>query len=109
MILAEERLFSHVDKYRRAIMSDKAGSDQNGITVINNVHSLIGSSLIKWVLAIITQKEDGQYYLEDSTYTVKMSFTDIKYVQPDAFFTENCIVLANGVFKNGIFYLHRIE
>jgi hypothetical protein len=38
-----------------------------------------------------------------------MSFTEIKYVQPDAFFTENCIVLANGVFKNGIFYLLRIE
>lgn len=27
MALAEERLFSHSDKYRRAIMSDKSGQD----------------------------------------------------------------------------------
>ena len=29
-------------------------------------------------------------------------------MQPDAFFTENCIVLANGRFENTIFYVMRV-
>lgn len=89
-------------------MSDKSAYDSNGLTVINNVHSLIGSNLRMWVIGIICQREDGQYYIEDSTYTVKLSFSDIEYVQPDAFFTENCIILANGRFENGIFYVMRV-
>ena len=61
-------------------MSDKSAQDSNGLTVINNVHSLIGSNLRMWVIGIICQREDGQYYIEDSTYTVKLSFSDIEYV-----------------------------
>jgi hypothetical protein len=61
-------------------MSDKSAQDSNGLTVINNVHSLIGSIQRMWVIGIICQREDGQYYIEDSTYTVKLSFSDLEYV-----------------------------
>lgn len=38
-------------------------------------------------------------YLEDITYAVKLDFSELEYADPDAFFTENCIVLCHGYFK----------
>lgn len=65
----------------------------------------MGSSARKWVIGIITQKEDGMYYLEDTTICVKVSFGEIEYVEPDAFFTENSVLLVEGKYQNGMFYL----
>ena len=42
--------------------------------VVHNVHSVLGSEDRKWVIGLICQKEDGQYYLEDTTLSVKISF-----------------------------------
>lgn len=32
-------------------------------------------------------------YLEDSTFAVRLDFSELEYADPDSFFTENCIVL----------------
>ena len=72
------------------------------------MHSVLGSSQRKWVLALIEQREDGNYYLEDNTISVKVSFAQLEYVEPDAFFTEMCILLCEGKYENGMFYLLRV-
>jgi DNA polymerase epsilon subunit 2 len=100
---AEERIFSHVDTYMKAKLT-KSEKDLQFKTVYN-VHSVLGSEVRKWVLGILTQKEDGCYYLEDTTYTVKISFAELEHVEPDAFFLENCAILCEGKFQNGMFYL----
>ena len=61
------------------------------------------------MFGILTQKEDTHYYLEDSTSTVKIVFTDLEYADPDAFFTENCVLLCQGYHSNGVFKVTRIE
>ena len=72
---AEERIFSHPDKYCRAKMyqSDSDMMDQGQI-VVNKIHAIIGSQKTKWVLGIIGMRENGQYYIEDETYSVKLGF-----------------------------------
>jgi hypothetical protein len=57
------------------------------------------------VLGLLAQKEDGHYYIEDTTYSAKVSFAELSFVEPDAFFMENCIILAQGCYKNDMFYL----
>ena len=103
---AEERIFSHADLYQRAKLVES--KNQTGIKTVYNVHSVLGSSDRKMVLGLISQKEDGHFYLEDSTYAIKVSFAELEWVEPDAFFTEMCIIMAEGHFDNSVFYLHRI-
>jgi DNA polymerase epsilon subunit 2 len=83
------------------------GAAERNIKVVNHVHAVLGSAERKWVLGIMTQKEDSNYYLEDSTFTVKISFAELEYVEQDAFFTEMCVILAEGKYLNGTFYLLR--
>ena len=89
---AEDRIFSHVDLYQRAKLVEKKST--TGIKTVYNVHAVLGSADRKWVLGLISQKEDGHFYLEDGTYTVKVSFAELEWVEPDAFFTEMCIIMA---------------
>ena len=49
---AEERVFSHVDVYMKAKLT-KSEKDKN-YKVVYNVHSVLGSEVMKWVLGIIT-------------------------------------------------------
>lgn len=95
-----------MDIYQKAKLT-KSEKDKN-FKIVYNVHSVLGSEIQKWVLGILTQKEDGNYYMEDTTYSVKVSFEEISHVEPDAFFTENCIILAEGCYKNEKFYLHTV-
>lgn len=82
----------------------KNKADEN-YKIVHNVHSVLGSETRKWIIGILTQKEDGMYYIEDTTLCVKVSFSDIEYVEPDAFFTENSVILVEGKYMNGMFYL----
>ena len=78
LALAEERVFSHTDRYQRAKLNAKVEAKRPGevkIETVYNVNSILGSQVQKWVLGILHQKEDGNYYLEDSTLSVKLSFS----------------------------------
>ena len=50
LLQAEERIFSHVDKYAKA----KLKNDNSDHTIIYNCHSILGSDQRKWVLGIIS-------------------------------------------------------
>jgi DNA polymerase epsilon subunit 2 len=103
---AEERVLSHTDVYMKAKLSKSEADAQ--YRVVHNVHSVLGSEERKWVIGILTQKEDGMYYLEDTTLSVRISFAEIEYVEPDAYFPENSVVLVEGKYKNDMFLFLRV-
>lgn len=70
-----------------------------------NVNSILGSQLPKWVLGVLNQKEDGNYYLEDNTLSVRVSFSQLERVDSDCFFTEGSVVLCRGLYYDEIFML----
>ena len=53
------------------------------------------------VLGMITQLKEGKYYLEDPTGAVQIDLSLCKY--HTGLFTENCFVLAEGFYDDGIF------
>ena len=62
-----------------------------------------------WVFGILTQKEDTFYYIEDGSLSMKISFNELDYADPDAYFTENMIILAFGYHSASTFFVKRIE
>lgn len=105
LALAEERVFSNVNLYQRAKLTEKVNND---MITIHNVHSIIGSTREKWILGLLVQREDANYYLEDGTLSVRVSFTDLTWADPEAFFTENCILLCSGIYKNNMFMINKM-
>jgi len=102
----EDRIFSHVHKYGRPKLS---GEINPKITTVYKLHSLLGKDRLMWVFGILTQKEDSLYYLEDSTHSIKVSFAELEYADPDAFFTEDNILLCQGHYQADQFVVTRIE
>jgi len=76
---------------------------------VHNISSIIGSNKPKWVLGILSLHEDSEYYLEDSRHSVKISFSELNYADPEVFFTENCILMCQGVYHNETFYLTHVK
>ncbi|XP_028402077.1 DNA polymerase epsilon subunit 2-like [Dendronephthya gigantea] len=76
---------------------------------IKRVEFLLGSTaklgkLI--VLGMIAQIKEGKYYLEDCTGVVQVDLSNTKY--HTGLFTENCFVLAEGLYEDGIFHVDAI-
>ncbi|CAH8383894.1 unnamed protein product [Eruca vesicaria subsp. sativa] len=61
----------------------------------------------KWVMGVISQLEDGHFYLEDLSASY-FSLT-VKYRISPGFFTENTIILAEGEMHGGIFQVVACE
>ncbi|KAG2331878.1 hypothetical protein Bca4012_018550 [Brassica carinata] len=61
---------------------------------ISPIQSLVFQMGRKWVMGVISQLEDGHFYLEDLSASYKIT---------TGFFTENTIILAEGEMQNGIF------
>ncbi|VVB16873.1 unnamed protein product [Arabis nemorensis] len=68
---------------------------------ISSIQSLIVDIGRKWVMGVISQLEDGHFYLEDDSASVEIDLS--KYKITTGFFTENTIILAEGKMQNGIF------
>ena len=67
------------------------------------------------MLAIFTQKQEGEYFLEDLTHAVKIKFYDLVkgdgkcvFLKFIGLYPENSIVLAEGFYKSDIFYVTSI-
>ncbi|XP_073146716.1 DNA polymerase epsilon subunit B isoform X2 [Henckelia pumila] len=73
-----------------------------GSCQISTIQSLVGQTGKKWVMGLISQLEDGHFYLEDLTAAVEVDLSDARITT--GFFSENTIVLAEGeMLLNGIF------
>ncbi|XP_010535714.1 PREDICTED: DNA polymerase epsilon subunit B [Tarenaya hassleriana] len=69
---------------------------------ISSIQSLIIQKGRRWVMGVISQLEDGHFYLEDLSACVEIDLSKAKITT--GFFTENSIVLAEGELQvNGIF------
>ncbi|XP_078441110.1 DNA polymerase epsilon subunit B2 [Wolffia australiana] len=79
--------------------SGMGGSDGSEIT---SIQSLIGSVGKKWIMGVISQLEDGHFFLEDLTAAVPVDLSNSKITS--GFFVENTIIVAEGeLLLNGIF------
>lgn len=81
LLLAEDRAYSNPSKFQRAKLDggNKQGNRKDGgVITLHNVNSILGSASQKWVLGILHQREDGQHYLEDSTFAVRVSFSQLE-------------------------------
>lgn len=86
------------------------GSTKNAdLTRVYNVHAIVGQTDKIYILGILTQREDTHYYIEDSTFSIRIAFTDLQYADPDCFFTENQVLMCKGSFKGEMFYPLSIE
>ncbi|KAL0417307.1 UNVERIFIED_CONTAM: DNA polymerase epsilon subunit B [Sesamum latifolium] len=73
-----------------------------GSCQISPIQSLVGQTGKRWVMGLISQLEDGHFYLEDLTAAVE--FLNMNYRITTGFFAENTIVLAEGeMLLDGIF------
>ncbi|KAL9432618.1 hypothetical protein AB3S75_027613 [Citrus x aurantiifolia] len=73
-----------------------------GSCEISTIQSLVGQTGRRWVMGVISQLEDGHFYLEDLTASVEIDLSKAKITT--GFFTENTIVVAEGeMLVDGIF------
>eukprot|EP00347_Sterkiella_histriomuscorum_P020272 403338437 len=107
--LAEDRVFSHTDKYVRPKLEDDKSRSDSSLTKVCNISSIMGSNQAKWVLGILTMHEDSEYYLEDQHQTVKVSFSELEFADPEVFFTENSILMCCGIYHNETYFLTQIR
>ncbi|KAK1586860.1 hypothetical protein Q3G72_006817 [Acer saccharum] len=79
-----------------------AQTSEFGSCEICTIQSLIGQPGRRWVMGVISQLEDGHFYLEDLSASVEIDLSKAKITT--GFFTENTIVLAEGqMLIDGIF------
>lgn len=75
---------------------------QVGCCEISSIQSLIGQTGRRWIMGVISQLEDGHFYLEDLTASVEINLSNAKITT--GFFSENTIVVAEGMMlPEGIF------
>ncbi|KAJ9677207.1 hypothetical protein PVL29_022287 [Vitis rotundifolia] len=73
-----------------------------GSCEISPIQSLIGKTGKRWVMGVISQLEDGHFYLEDLTASVEINLSNAKITT--GFFSENTIIVAEGeMLLDGIF------
>ncbi|KAM7250097.1 hypothetical protein ACFE04_021980 [Oxalis oulophora] len=66
-----------------------------GSCEISSIQSLVGQTGTRWIMGVISQLEEGHFYLEDLTASVEIT---------TGFFSENTIIVAEGeMLINGIF------
>lgn len=92
-------------------LTDRGVADVKGaeMTKVYNIHAIVGQAEQIYVLGILTQREDTHYYLEDSTYSIRLSFSDLQYADPTCFYTENQVLLCKGSYKGDMFHIVSIE
>lgn len=75
---------------------------QFGSCEISPIQCLIGQTGKRWIMGLISQLEDGHFYLEDLTAAVEINLSNAKVTT--GFFSENTIVLAEGeMLLEGVF------
>ncbi|KAJ8500607.1 hypothetical protein OPV22_011159 [Ensete ventricosum] len=72
---------------------------------ITPIQSLIGCTGRRWIMGVISQLEEGQFYLEDLSAAVPIDLSNSKITS--GFFVENTVVVVEGeLLSNGIFQVN---
>ncbi|PQM33043.1 DNA polymerase epsilon subunit B isoform X2 [Prunus yedoensis var. nudiflora] len=101
-LLLSQMLSRHKDFSKPAFDSDLSDF---GRCEISPIQSLIGQTGRRWVMGLISQLEDGHFYLEDLSASHEIIiFLDNIYKITAGFFVENTIVVAEGeMLLEGVF------
>ncbi|PKA49599.1 DNA polymerase epsilon subunit 2 [Apostasia shenzhenica] len=81
------------DKYFSKPVFDTATVDSVSCE-ITPIQSLIGCAGRRWLMGVISQLEEGHFYLEDLTAAIPIDLTNAKITS--GFFVENTIIVAEG-------------
>ncbi|KAJ7560741.1 hypothetical protein O6H91_04G143500 [Diphasiastrum complanatum] len=83
----------------------RVDGSRSGTCEMTPLQSLIGCSGNRWVMGIISQLEDGCYYLEDISAATPIDLSVAKTTT--GFFTENSIIVAEGELQpDGVFKVY---
>ena len=99
--LVHQRVRRH-NAFRQTISTNSAQLDSAstpGIK-ITPIDSLLGEYGNRFLLGMLTQVEEGCYYLEDLTGKIPINMANIRC---DGFVSENTIVLVEGAVIDGVF------
>jgi DNA polymerase epsilon subunit 2 len=90
---------SRKDTFSLPILQQLAGKRE--YFQLTSIDSLLGGAGEKTVLGLLTQIQDGKWFLEDERSYVQLDLSDA--LMTPGFFTENSIVIAQGDLQNDIF------
>lgn len=98
-LLLEQRL----SRSRQFSRSTLKGTMRENNAELSTINSLLGvSKEKKFIMGLLSQLEDGRFYVEDLTGTVRVDLTACE--RSVGLFTENCVVIAEGeVRPDGVF------
>ncbi|XP_039127391.1 DNA polymerase epsilon subunit B [Dioscorea cayenensis subsp. rotundata] len=92
------------DKYFSRPAFDTIMSDSDSYE-ITPIQSLIGCTGRRWIMGVISQLEEGHFFLEDLTAAVPIDLSSAKITS--GFFVENTIIVAEGeLLSNGTFQVN---
>lgn len=83
--------------------SGSSSASGNEVNEIASIDSLLGSSGVKVLFGMLTQPEEGVWYLEDLGSMVRLDLSQAQTYH--AFFTEGSQVVVQGVMLNGTFHV----
>lgn len=75
---------------------------------IYTIASLLGSHDERVLFGVITQPEEGSWFLEDLTGVIKLDFSFCEMHSETYFYTEGSQVIVSGVMSNGTFCVNFI-
>ncbi|XP_068307001.1 DNA polymerase epsilon subunit B [Pyrus communis] len=94
------QIISRQKEFSRPAFGSK--SSDSGRREISPIQSLIGQTGRRWVMGLISQLEDGHFYLEDLSSSVEIDLSNAQITA--GFFVENTIVVAEGeMLLEGVF------
>lgn len=99
--LVQQRVLRHKSFAKPLVGGGAKAKAGEGYIELTPLDSLLGAAGQKCLLGMITQQEEGQYYLEDLTTSIRIDMTKCK--NSAGIFTEGCIVLAEGELEDGTF------
>ncbi|XP_012234665.1 DNA polymerase epsilon subunit 2 [Linepithema humile] len=85
---------------------EKQQTDKTNLITIEYLLSELRTGNVS-VMGLITKLTDNQYYLEDTSGTVKIDLSSTDF--QNTFIMEGCIVIVNGIYKDDMLHVKNIS
>ena len=101
--LIRQRLERNKD-FAAPTLNTSASSRDKAYVELSTLDSLVGITGHRNLLGMITQRDEGHYWLEDLNGSVRMDLSNCKKIS-GGLFTEGCVVVASGTVHEDVFYV----
>ncbi|XP_064467493.1 DNA polymerase epsilon subunit 2-like [Ornithodoros turicata] len=109
LLFQERYKLVHQRTIRHPLFSGADSLSREGTFTLRPVEHLLGTAggdKKVVVLGMITQLTEGKYHLEDTSGSVEIDLSKASFT--GGLFTENCFVLAEGQYDDGVFHVQTI-